>query len=74
MTSRTGRSPTLSTVPVTVTTGSLVVVTTSGVTRSMRTCRNGVEPGSPAAARGSAAGAAISVSSAMAASSRGTAA
>ena len=37
ITSRTGRSPTLRTVPVTVTVGSLVVVTTSGVTRSMRT-------------------------------------
>ncbi|BCI92489.1 hypothetical protein NIIDMKKI_76950 [Mycobacterium kansasii] len=32
MTSRTGRSPMLVTVPLTVTTGSLVVVTTSGVT------------------------------------------
>ncbi len=32
ITSRTGRSPTLVTVPLTVTTGSLVVVTTCGVT------------------------------------------
>ena len=70
ITSRTGRSPTLSIDPVTVTIGSLVVVTTSGVTRSMRTCRNGIDPGSPAAAWGAAAGAAISVSSARAASRR----
>ena len=32
MTSRTGRSPMLVTIPLTVTTGSLVVVTMSGVT------------------------------------------
>ena len=49
-TSRTGRSPTLVTVPVTVTVGSLVVVIRSGVTLSTRTCRNGADPGSPAAA------------------------
>ena len=53
ITSRTGRSPMLVTVPVTVTTGSLVVVTTCGVTWSMRTWTNGVAPGSPAAAVGS---------------------
>ena len=48
-TSRTGRSPTLSTMPRTLTTGSLVVVTISGLTWSMRSCRNACAPGSPAA-------------------------
>ena len=52
ITSWTGRSPILVTVPATVTTGSLVVVTTCGVTWSMLTWTNGVAPGSPAAAVG----------------------
>ena len=72
MTSRTERSPTFCTVPVTVTTGSLVVVTTSGVTPSMRTCRNGTEPGSPAAACGATAGRATKISSVSTASHRAT--
>ena len=52
-TSRTGRSPTLVTVAVTVTVGSLDVVTTSGVTLSRRSFRNSA-PGSPAAVGGTA--------------------
>src|SRR5581483_382014 len=47
---------TLVTMPRTVTNGSLVVVTTSGVTWSTRTWTNGVALGSPAAARGAAVG------------------
>ena len=50
-TSRTGRSPMLVTVAVTVTVGSLEVVTTSGVTLSTRSLRKS-EPGSPAAVDG----------------------
>ncbi len=56
-TSRTGRSPTLVTVPVTVTVGSLEVVTTSGVTLSRRTRTNSDGLGSAAAVGADGAGA-----------------